>query len=78
VKSYFQNVSVKLEKINEYDQLFKRVKRYFQSEQVRNWLQEENIAGPIAPNISLDELRGWYRDFKTEIENEYHKIKILS
>jgi hypothetical protein len=35
------------------------------------------MAEPIAPNISLDELRGWNRDFKTEIENEYHKIKII-
>ncbi len=77
VKSNFQNVYVKVEKINEYDVLFKRVKRYFESDQVRIWLQEENMADPIAPNISLDELRGWYRDFKTEIENEYHKIKIL-
>lgn len=74
VKSYFQKVYVKLEKINEYDKLFKRVKRYFQSKQVRNGLQEENMTDPIAPNISLGELRGWYRDFKTEIENECHKI----
>ncbi len=77
VKSKFQFEYVNLVKINEYDKLFKRVKRYFESEQVRNWLQEENMADPISPNISLDELRGWYRDFKTEIENEYHKIKII-
>ncbi len=42
------------------------MKRYFQSEQVRVWLQEENMTEPIAI-ISFDELRGWYKDFKIEI-----------
>ncbi len=66
-----------LENTSVYSELFKRVKKYFQSQQVKLWLEEENLPDPINPNITLDELRGWYKDFKTEIEIEYQKIKIL-
>ncbi len=51
--------------MNEYDELFKRVKKYFQCEQVQIVLLD-----PITTNISFVELRGWYKDFKNEIENE--------
>ncbi len=53
------------------------VKKFFQSEQVQIVLQEEDILYAITPNVTLDELRGWYKDFKNEIENEYYKIKII-
>lgn len=76
-KTRFQVETVKLEKINEYDWYFKRVKKFFQSDQVMFWLQEEGETDPITPSISLVDLRRWYGEFKAAIENEYHKVKIL-
>ncbi len=77
IRFKFNCESVKLEKRSEYDELFKRVKKFFRSEQVITWLQEEDIEDPINPTTSIDDLRGWYKDFRSEIENEYRKIKIL-
>ncbi len=67
-----------LEKINIYDELFKRVKKYLESEQVKTWYREEGILDPsINPNIGLSELRKFYKTFRTQIEDEYQKIKVL-
>ncbi len=65
-------------KVNVYDELFKRVKKYLESEQVITWYQEEGIVDPsINPNISFSELRRFYKKFRTQIEVEYQKIKVL-
>ncbi len=77
VKANLKNVKRALEKINEYDELYKRVMKYFDSEQIKLALQEENITNPVNPNITLVELRGLYKKFQNQIENEYYKIRIL-
>ncbi len=65
-------------KVSVYDELFKRVKKYLESEQVITWYQEEGILDPsINPNISFSELRRFYKKFRTQIEVEYQKIKVL-
>lgn len=74
---FINSETMKLEKRNEYNELFKRVKKFFRSEQVITVLQEEDIEDPISSTTSIDDLRRWYKDFRSEIENEYHKIKIL-
>ncbi len=78
LRSNFQseNLLKAMEQMNEYDELYKRVKKYFQSEQVKSWLLEENEPDPINSNISLVELRRWYKDFRTAIDIEYLKLKI--
>ncbi len=40
-------------------------------------LQEENIEDPMNHATTFDDLRGWYRDFRSDIENEYRKVQIL-
>lgn len=77
VKANLKNVKRVLVKINEYDELYKRVMKYFDSEQIKLALQEENITNPVNPNITLVELRGLYKKFQNQIENEYYKIRIL-
>jgi len=65
-----------LEKLNEYDELYKRVMKFFESDEVKLSFQKDNI-NPVNFKFTLDELRGLYRRYKDHIDSEYFKIKIL-
>ncbi len=48
-----------MKKLNEYDELYKRVMKFFENEEVKLSLQKDNIPNPLNSNITLEELRGF-------------------